>query len=209
MLHCTNNGQHMRDASLRILIYDENTIRASILEEGLREAGLEQIAVVTELNGIVARIAEFDPQVIFLDLANPNRDRLESMLQVSRSISRPIAVFVDEADSATIDAAVDAGVSAYIVDGLKKERVTSILDITISRFNAFNRLKSELEEVRTELADRKVVDQAKLLLIKRRGITEDEAYALLRRTAMSRNCRIAEVAQSLVVAADLFPEDKL
>jgi response regulator NasT len=199
----------MRDATLRILIYDENTIRASILEEGLREAGLEQIAVVTELNGIVARIAEFDPQVIFLDLANPNRDRLESMLQVSRSISRPIAVFVDEADSATIDAAVDAGVSAYIVDGLKKERVTSILDITISRFNAFNRLKSELEEVRTELADRKVVDQAKLLLIKRRGITEDEAYALLRRTAMSRNCRIAEVAHSLVVAADLFPEDKL
>ena len=86
MLHCTNNWQLMRDATLRILIYDENTIRASILEEGLREAGLEQIAVVTELNGIVARIAEFDPQVIFLDLANPNRDRLESMLQVSRSI---------------------------------------------------------------------------------------------------------------------------
>ncbi|MGD1935051.1 MAG: ANTAR domain-containing response regulator [Candidatus Phaeomarinobacter sp.] len=197
----------MRDASLRILIYDENHIRASILEEGLREAGLEQIAVVTELNGIVARIAEFDPQVIFLDLANPNRDRLESMLQVSRTISRPIAVFVDEADSDTIDAAVDAGVSAYIVDGLKKERVTSILDITISRFNAFNRLKSELDEVRTELADRKTIDQAKLLLMKRRDINENEAYALLRRTAMSRSCRIVEVAQSLVMTADLLSED--
>ena len=80
----------MPDASLRVLIYDENHLRASILEEGLREAGLDQIAVVAELGGIVARIAEFDPQVIFLDLANPNRDRLESMLQVSRAISRPI-----------------------------------------------------------------------------------------------------------------------
>ena len=179
----------------------------TILEEGLRESGLEQIAVVTELNGIVARIAEFDPQVIFLDLANPNRDRLESMLQVSRTISRPIAVFVDEADSDTIDAAVDAGVSAYIVDGLRKERVTSILDITISRFNAFNRLKSELDEVRTELADRKIIDQAKLLLMKRRGINENEAYAMLRRTAMSRSCRIAEVAQSLVMTADLLSGD--
>jgi len=197
----------MPDASLRVLIYDENHIRASILEEGLREAGLDQIAVVTELSGIVARIAEFDPQVIFLDLANPNRDRLESMLQVSRSISRPIAVFVDESDSDTINAAVDAGVSAYIVDGLKKERVRSILDITISRFNAFNRLKSELDEVRTELADRKIVDQAKLLLMKRRNITEDDAYALLRRTAMSKNIRIPEVASSIVMAADLFPED--
>ena len=153
----------------------------------------------------MARITDFDPDVIFMDLESPNRDMLESMLDVSRSVARPVAVFVDQSDSATIEAAVEAGVSAYIVDGLRKERVRSILDITISRFNAFSRLRDELESVRTELADRKSVDEAKRLLMKRRGLTEDEAYALLRRTAMSQNCRIVDVAGSILMAADLLP----
>lgn len=197
----------MPEASLRILIFDENQIRASVLEEGLREAGLSELLVISEPSGFVARIADFDPDVIFIDLESPNRDMLESMLQVSRSVGRPTAIFVDEADASAVEAAVDAGVSAYIVDGLKKERVKSILDITITRFNAFNRLKSELDQVKTELADRKTIDKAKLMLMKHRGITEDAAYALLRKTAMSKSSRIVDVARSMLLAAELFQGD--
>lgn len=196
----------MQESALRILIYDENHIRASILEEGLREAGLSQISIVSEMTGLVGRIASFNPDVVFIDLANPHRDQLEAMLQVSRSVARPVAMFVDEADRASIEAAVDAGVSAYIVDGLKKERVKPILDVTVSRFNAFNRLNHELAEVKGELADRKSIDKAKLFLMKRRGLPEAKAYALMRQTAMSKNCRIVDVARSIVLAADLFDE---
>lgn len=194
----------MGENGLRILIFDESHIRASILEEGLRAAGCTHIAVVSELPGLVARITAFDPDVVFIDLESPNRDTLEATLQVTRSVARPIAMFVDEADQATIEAAVDAGVSAYVVDGLKKERVKAILDVTVSRFNAFNRLRSELEEVKTELADRKTIDKAKRLLMKWRDLSEDKAYATLRRTAMSKNCRIVDVAKSILLTEDLF-----
>ena len=198
----------MRDPVLRVLIFDENHIRASILEEGLREAGLTQIEIVSEVHGLMQRIEAFGPDVVFMDLASPNRDKLEAMFQVSRSLARPVAMFVDEADPGAIEAAVDAGVSAYIVDGLKKERVKAILDVTVSRFNAFRRLNDELESVKTELADRKTIDKAKLLLMKRRDLTEEDAYSLLRHTAMSKSCRIVDVARSLLMTADLFQEDK-
>jgi len=198
----------MPDSSPRILIFDENEIRASILREGLEEAGFREVMVVSEISGLVARIAEFDPDAIFMDLESPNRDRLENMLEVTRSIARPIAMFVDESDSQIVERAIDSGVSAYIVDGLKKERVKSILDITISRFNAFHRLQTELDQVKGELADRKAIEQAKLVLMKRQAIPEDEAYALLRRTAMSNNCRIADVARSILLTADLLNSDK-
>lgn len=192
----------------RILVFDENEIRASILHEGLTEAGFTSVMVVSEISGLVARIAEFDPDAIFMDLESPNRDKLESMLEVSRSVARPVAMFVDESDPEMVEAAIDAGVSAYIVDGLKKERLKSILDVTISRFNAFHRLRTELDELKVELADRKAIEQAKLLLMKRQSIPEDEAYATLRRTAMSNNCRIAEVARSILMTADLFGGNK-
>lgn len=194
----------MRDGTPRILIFDENHIRASILEEGLRSAGCGEIAVISELSGLVARISAFEPDAIFIDLESPNRDTLEAALQVSRAVARPIAVFVDDSDPATIERAVDAGVSAYIVDGLKKERMRAILDVTISRFNAFNRLRDELDAVKTELADRKTIDKAKLLLMRRKKLPEEKAYALLRQTAMSKSCRIVDVARSIIVAADLL-----
>ncbi|WP_370198866.1 ANTAR domain-containing response regulator [Roseibium sp.] len=199
----------MREPSLRILIFDEDIVRASVLEEGLKEPGCGdvEVLVVTAPTGLAARIAEFDPDVIFMDLQNPNRDSFENMLAVSKAVARPIAVFVDEADAGTIDQAVEAGVSAYIVDGLKKERVKSILDVTISRFNAVTKLRRELEETRAELADRKTIDQAKRLLMKRRKLTEEQAYALMRKTAMSKSCRIVEVAQSMIVVADLLGEE--
>lgn len=190
--------------SLHIVIVDTNHLRAAILEEGLREAGHDRVTVIAEMTHLVRRIVEADPDVIFIDLENPNRDALEQMFQVSRTVRRPIAMFVDRADSAAIEAAIDAGVSTYIVDGLRKERVKPILDVTITRFNAFNRLRTELDQARQALEDRKVIDKAKGILMRSRNITEEEAYALLRSTAMSENRRLADVAHGLVTAAKLL-----
>ena len=153
---------------------------------------------------LLARISAVDPDVILIDLENPSRDVLEQMFQVSRVVKRPIAMFVDQSDSASIQASVDAGVSAYIVDGLKKERIKSILDLCISRFNAFSRLQTELEQTKNALEDRKVIDRAKGILMKRKNMSEDEAYELLRRTAMNENKKIAEIAQSVITASEMF-----
>ncbi len=196
------------DSDLRILVIDDNRIRASVIEEGLREAGFTNITVLTETRPTVRAIVDADPDVVFIDLENPNRDVLEHMFVVSRAIARPIAMFVDRSDREMIEAAIDAGVSAYIVDGLKKDRVKPILETAISRFNAFARMREELHKTRRALEERKVIDRAKGILMRRRGIAESEAHALLRRTAMNENRRIADVAQSVVTAEDLLSGGK-
>src|SRR6266566_2234879 len=192
------------DPSLKIVIVDENPVRAAILIDGLREAGFTQVLRLDETANLLANIYTIDPDVILIDLENPSRDVLEQMFQVSRIVKRPVAMFVDQADSASIQASVDAGVSAYIVDGLKKERIKSILDLCISRFNAFSRLQSELEQTRSALEERKVIDRAKGILMKAKQLSEEQAYALLRKTAMNENRKIAEVAQSVVTAAEML-----
>jgi len=194
----------MTEAALRILLIDQNVTRASILEEGLREAGYPNVTVVRDMANLLRRIVDEDPDVIFIDLENPNRDVLEQMFQVSRCVRRPIAMFVDRSDTQTIQQAVEAGVSAYIVDGLRKERVKAILDMAVSRFNAFSQLHEELERARQELDERKLIERAKGLLMKERGLTEEAAYGLLRKAAMNENRRLAEVAQSVVTAARLL-----
>lgn len=194
----------MQQPELSILIIDENRIRASIIEDGLREAGHSRVAVIHDVNDVARTIAATAPDVIVIDLENPQRDTLEHFFSLSRAIQRPIAMFVDRSDRAMIEKAVEAGVSAYVVDGLKKERVKPIMDMAISRFNAFARLTRELEEARSELEDRKVIEKAKGILMKTRGLTEEEAYKLLRTTAMNQNRRLVDIAQSLVTAADLL-----
>mgnify|MGYP000232919142 FL=1 len=194
----------MPSPDLSILIIDENRIRASIIEEGLREAGYARVAVIHDVNEVGRTIALTMPDVIFIDLENPKRDTLEHFFSLSRAIQRPIAMFVDRSDGTMIEKAVEAGVSAYGVDGLKKERVKPILDMAISRFNAFSRLSRELEEARSALEERKIVDQAKGILMKTKGLSEPEAYALLRKTAMNQNRRLIDIAQSLITAANLL-----
>lgn len=194
----------MQQPELSILIIDENRIRASIIEDGLREAGHSRVAVIHDVNEVARTIAATAPDVIVIDLENPQRDTLEHFFSLSRAVQRPIAMFVDRSDRAMIEKAVEAGVSAYVVDGLKKERVKPIMDMAISRFNAFARLTRELEEARSELEDRKVIEKAKGILMKTRGLTEEEAYKLLRTTAMNQNRRMVDIAQSLVTAADLL-----
>jgi len=190
--------------SLRILIVDQNVMRGSVLEDGLREAGYSNVVVVRDMQNLMRRIVDNDPDVIFIDLENPNRDVLEQMFQVSRCVRRPIAMFVDRSDTDMIEAAVDAGVGAYVVDGLKKERVKSILDTAVSRYNAFSKLRDELERAKAALDERKLVERAKGILMKERGMSEEAAYALLRRAAMNENRRITEVAQSVVTASRLL-----
>jgi response regulator NasT len=192
------------DQSPKIVIVDESPIRAAILEEGLREAGFTGVTHISEMNNLLARIYALDPDVILIDLENPSRDVLEQMFQVSRAVRRPIAMFVDQSDTASIQASVDAGVSAYIVDGLKKERIKPILDLCISRFNAFSKLQDELERTKSALEDRKVIDRAKGILMKLKGLNEDEAYVLLRSTAMREKKKIGDIAQSIVTAAELL-----
>jgi response regulator NasT len=195
---------HMPHRDLTILVIDENEIRSSIIEEGLRDAGHHHVTVIHQVQGVARIIETLRPDVIVIDIENPNRDMMEHLFQLTRTLSRPIAMFVDRSDTASIEAAVDAGVSAYIVDGLRKERVKPILDMAVSRFNAFSRLQRELAEAKSALEERKIVDRAKGILMKTRNLSEEDAYALLRQAAMNEKKKIAEIAQSVVTAAGLL-----
>jgi len=200
----TADSDTKTDSDLTILVLDENPVRSAILEAGLRDAGFARVTVIAEAIGLVDQIYRIDPDIILIDLENPSRDMLEQMFQVSRVVRRPIAMFVDQSDRQSIEAAIDAGVSAYIVDGLKKERVHAIVDMTMSRFKAFDRLQRELDEAKTALEERKVIDRAKGILMARKGLNEPDAYAQLRRTSMMQNRKIYDVALSLISAADLL-----
>jgi response regulator NasT len=194
----------MAGAELSILLIDENRLRASIIEEGLREAGHSHVTVLHSSHEVARRIAEIAPDVVMIDLENPDRDQLEHFFLISRALQKPVAMFVDRSDAAAIEAAVDAGVSAYVVDGLRKERVKPILDMAVSRFNAFSRLTRELHEARGALEDRKLIDQAKAIVMRQRRLNEADAYALLRGTAMNQHRKIVEIAQAVITAASLL-----
>ncbi|WEZ82450.1 ANTAR domain-containing response regulator [Rhizobium sp. 32-5/1] len=194
----------MSTKPLSILVIDENHIRASIIETGLREAGHEHVTVLHEIAGLARQIEIIVPDVIVIDIENPNRDMMEHLFQLTRAVSRPIAMFVDRSDSASIEAAVEAGVSAYIVDGLKKERVKPILDMAVSRFNAFSRLQRELADAKSALEERKIIERAKGILMQMRQISEEEAFTMLRQTAMNEKKKLTDIAQSVVTAAGLL-----
>lgn len=194
----------LSDLSLTIAIVDESRSRAAIIEDGLREAGYTKIVHIDEMTNLLARLYATDPDVVVIDLENPSRDVLEQLFQVSRLVKRPVAMFVDQSDTGMITKAIDAGVSAYVVDGLKKERVKSILDMCVARFQAYARLQNELDQAKSALEERKVVERAKGLLMKHKGIAEEEAYALLRRRAMNEKKKIAEIAQAVVTGLEIL-----
>jgi two-component system, response regulator / RNA-binding antiterminator len=194
----------MSEHSLHILVVDQNVVRASILEEGLREAGFTHVTVVRDMQNLLKRIEEADPDVICIDLENPNRDVLEQMFQVSRSVPRPVAMFVDRSDTDMIKAAVESGVGAYVVDGLRKERIKPVLEMAISRFAAFRELREELDRTRQALEERKTIERAKGILMRKRDLTEDAAYTLLRKAAMNENRRLVEIAEAVITAEGLL-----
>ena len=189
---------------MRVAIIDESAARASIIEEGLSSLEGCEIFTLTSRDGLLARIAEIEPDIVFMDLGNPSRDVLEEYFSVSRALSHPIAMFVEESDDASIAASLEAGVSTYVVDGLAANRIQPLLRMTIRRFEAFARLEAELAEAQGKLAERDTVDKAKRILMKTKGVTEPEAYAELRQKAMSSNRRIADIADAVVTAFELM-----
>ncbi|MEO0690135.1 MAG: ANTAR domain-containing protein [Pseudomonadota bacterium] len=191
---------------MRVAIIDESTARASIIQEGLSSLEGCEIFTLTSRAGLIARIAEIEPDVVFMDLGNPSRDVLEEYFAVSRALSRPIAMFVDESDDDSIAESIDAGVSTYVVDGLSSKRIQPLLQMTMQRFEAFARLEAELAEAHSKLAERETIDKAKRILMKTKGVTEPAAYAELRQKAMSSNRRIADIADAVVTAYELMGE---
>lgn len=189
---------------MRIAVIDENTARAAIIEQGLAEVGERDVFIISERNGLVQAIAEIEADVILIDLGNPSRDMLEEYFAVSRAVAKPVAIFVDQSDEDSTAAAVDAGVSAYIVDGMSQHRLKPILDLAVRRFNAFSHLQAELQQARDALADRSIIDKAKLILVEKRNMTEPEAHKLLRNHAMNNNKRITEIAEAIVTADQLM-----
>lgn len=194
----------MSESNLTIAVVDLNPARAAVVEEGLRAAGIQRVVVIPDTADLLRRLAELDPDVVVMDLESPSRDLLEQMFHVSRLVERPVAMFVDQSDVSMMQAAVDAGISAYVVDGLKGERVKSVIDVAILRFNAFAKLQRELKEAKDELAARKTIERAKFLIMKAKNISEEEAYAMLRRKAMNEQRKIVDIAQAIVTSHELL-----
>jgi response regulator NasT len=189
---------------MRVLVVDESPERADILREGLRRAGYEVSASLSWPVSLLATIEQLKPDVIVIDTESPSRDVLEHLVVLTQHTPRPVVMFSSDGTPETIREAVRAGVSAYVVDGLDPNRIRAIIEVAVARFEDFQRLREELAEANLKLAERKLVDRAKGLLMKRRSLDEQAAYALLRKFAMDRKLRLGEVAQQLIDAADLL-----
>jgi response regulator NasT len=186
------------------MLVDRDAERGELLEQALAEAGHRVIARVGDDARLAEQVAELHPDVIVIDMEAPGRDTLEQMRQIGRDQPKPIILFSDQRDPDYIRQAVRAGVSAYVVDGLSRERVMPIVEVAVARFSEFQSLRKELDDAKTQLADRKVVEKAKGLLMNKKHMNEDEAYQFLRKTAMSRNAKLADVARMLISLEDLL-----
>lgn len=184
--------------SLRVLLVDEDPGRSAIVEQALSDAGHRVVARIPDDAHLLARVREHGPDVIIIDRNAPGRDTLEQLWQISRDQPRPVILFSDQRDGEFIRQSVQAGVSAYVVDGLSRERVMPIVEVAIARFREFQALRRELEAARGQLADRKVIDKAKGILMHKKDMSEEQAYQFLRKTAMSRNMRMVEIAQVVI-----------
>lgn len=189
---------------LSIVVVEPDRERAILIVDSLREAGDYEVAVISEMTGLARHISKRDPDVVLVDITSPSRDALEELTLASGPLDRPVAMFVDRSDDTLTKAAIEAGVSAYVVDGLRAERIKPIMDAAIARFHMFQRIRLELETTKRALEERKVIDRAKGLLMKARGLDEDAAYALLRKTAMDQGRKVVDVAEALVTAAGLL-----
>ena len=193
---------HMKPIS--IVLIEKVPERAALITGALRAEAECEVTVIDTDDGLARRIAEITPDLVLIDVANPSRDTLEALSLASSPMERPVAMFVDRSDRDLTRAAIEAGLSAYVVNGLRAERIRPILDAAIARFHMFQLMLTELATTRAALAERKDVDRAKRLLMTARNIGEDEAYALLRRSAMDQKKKISEIAKALIITADLL-----
>lgn len=191
-------------AKLSIAVVEGDPERARMIVDGLRDAGDYDIAVIGDVSSLARRLSALAPDVVLIDLESPDRDVLDALTLASSPVDRPVAMFVDRSDDSVMRAAIEAGVSAYVVGGLSRERVEPVMQAAIARFHVVSRLRAELAATKSALEERKLVDRAKGMLMKAKGISEEEAYGALRRTAMAQGKKVADVAQALITAADLL-----
>ncbi|MBO6866056.1 MAG: ANTAR domain-containing protein [Pseudomonadota bacterium] len=192
------------DQDLRILVVEPDPERAHSIIDALTADGWTNLHVVGDVTALDRKMKTLSPDIVLIDLANPDRDTLEHISMVSDAKSRPVAMFVDKTDDTMTQAAIQAGLSAYVVDGLHMNRIKPVIETAIARFQVMRKMQTELDAAKRALADRKTIDRAKGLIMKARGIGEDEAYALLRKSAMDQGKKVIDVAQALVTASDLL-----
>ncbi len=190
--------------ALTIVVVEEDRDRAIAVVDALKASDDCEVYVIGNVSGLARQIAAHEPDVVLIDIDNPTRDMLEELTLASGPLERPVAMFVSGAAGGLARAAVEAGVSAYVVDGLKPDRLKPVMDAAIARFQMVRQMRTELAETRRALEERKVIDRAKGVLMKARGVGEDEAYALLRKAAMDQGRKVADVAEALVTASDLL-----
>jgi len=189
---------------VRVILVDDDRERVNLLDAALSAAGHEVVGRLLDTDDILDAVTRLQPDIVLLDVDSPTRDTLESLGQITRDRPRPIVLFAQSSDSETIRRAMRAGVSAYVVDGMHPNRLQPVIEVAIARFQEFQGMRQELESARSKLADRRDVEKAKGLLMKRKGVDESAAYELLRKMSMDRNVRLGEMARSLLAAAELL-----
>ena len=190
--------------SIRIVVVEQDRDRAIAIVDALKDACACDVLVLGDSSGLARKIAGYGPDIVLIDIDNPTRDMLEELTLATGPLERPVAMFVSGNSDGLAEAAIVAGVSAYVVDGLAPERIKPVMDTAIARFAMVRQMRNELAETRRALEERKVIDRAKGLVMKAKGIDEVAAYALLRKTAMDQGRRVADVAEALVTAAGLL-----
>lgn len=190
--------------TIRVMLVDENQERAIPLKQVLREAGYQVIAYISDMADLNKEVAKLNPDVIIIDIDSPSRDTLEHISLASRDDPRPIVMFTHDGDTEKIRSATRAGVSAYVVGGISNERLKPIMDAALARFDEYRALRLQLDTANNKLAERKIIERAKGILMQRRNINEDQAYQALRKLAMDRNEHLDAVARQVVEAAQLL-----
>jgi len=190
---------------LSVMLVDDETERAAMVEQELQAQGYTVVCRLTTTAALRHHVERVQPDIVIIDMDSPDRDTLEHMSVVNQQNPRPIVFFADKDDNPdNIRAAIKAGVSAYIVDGLKPNRVKPILDVAIARFEAFQSLRSELLQTRTELEDRKLIEKAKGMLMKHQSCDEEQAFRTLRKLAMDRSQKLVDVARSVIKVLEVL-----
>jgi response regulator NasT len=183
---------------------DAQARRNTALRIGLLESGYDIVASLPADIFLPERIAQIQPDMIIIDSESDARDVLEHIVIATRDEPRPIVLFTDDQTSSSMNAAIAAGVSAYIVAGLHAERVKPVLDVALARFKREQKLLDELTDTRRQLADRKLIERAKGVLMAKNKMSEEQAYQKLRSMAMNKNLKLAEVAQRILDVEDLL-----
>ena len=184
--------------ALRLILVDDDQVRAAAVEEGLLAKGFEVLSVIPTAAGLLYQLAQLEPDAVIISLDSPDRDILESLSIASAHNPRPVVMFSESGDQRFISEAIRAGVTAYQAEGINAERVRMAIDVATAQFSAFNEIREELYKTRKQLESRKVVDRAKGLLMQLKGVSEEEAYNALRTLAMEKQRTLAETAADVI-----------